>query len=73
MTSLCSSCKHLEIWPGVFQGRYVCSERKGNAKAFGKYGRGVSKGLPQVIRCDEFETGKHYSMMVNIDAARSES
>lgn len=60
--SLCESCKGLEIWPGVFQARYLCGPRFGETiRAFSAYGRNVSKGIPQVKQCAKYVHGKHYS------------
>jgi len=61
--SLCSACAGLELWPGIFNSRYLCGLRLGeNIKAFSRFGRPCHKGVPQVTACAKYQYGRHYSM-----------
>jgi len=60
--SICKRCYNLEVWPGVFNSRYLCFKQDKNERAFGTLGRDITKGVPEVRRCKSFKEGKHYSV-----------
>lgn len=62
-SSLCKGCYHLEVRYIAARGRrFTCWPRYPRPRTFGRIGRLVTRGYPEVRRCAHFEAGRHYSL-----------